>query len=232
MDDRFAIQCVDLHVAYDRQEVLRGVSLDIPRGTLLPIVGPNGAGKTTLLKAMLGLAPIRKGYVHSAFLFSPPGYVPQQKTIDPIHPVSLLRIVEMGLYPRLGWWKRIGRDERARLQSILDRFGLWAHRHKTFGELSGGMKQKTLLARALATGTEVLLLDEPTSELDEETEAEILSQLQALVRERGKTVVLVHHGLHQAARMAPRVCWVEHGQVRWMESADCLHGAGPGRAQP
>ncbi len=232
MDERFAIQCVNLHVAYGRQDVLCGVSLDIPRGVLLPIVGPNGAGKTTLLKAMLGLAPIRKGYVQTPFLFSPPGYVPQQKTIDPIHPVSLLRIVEMGLYPRLGWWKRIGRDERARMQSILDRFGLWAHRHKTFGELSGGMKQKTLLARALSTGAEVLLLDEPTSELDEETEQEILSQLQSLVRERGKTVVLVHHGLHQAARLAPRICWVEYGQVRWMDSADGLQGAGRERARP
>ena len=230
MDESVAIRCADVHVDYGGREVLRGVSLDVPRGTLLPVVGPNGAGKTTLLKAMLGLAPIRKGNVFSDFHFSPPGYVPQQKTIDPIYPVGVTRIVEMGLYPRLGWWKWPGRDERARVQSVLDRFGLWEHRHKTFGELSGGLKQKTLLARAFVGGADVVLLDEPTSELDETAEAEILGHLNDMVRERGKTVVLVHHGLRQAAKLASAVCWVEHGRASVVASADCLREAARGRA--
>jgi manganese/zinc/iron transport system ATP- binding protein len=217
-----AIRCENVHVALGGQEILRGVSLDIPRGCLLPMVGANGAGKTTLLKAMLGLVPIRQGRIVTPFAESRPGYVPQQKSIDPIYPVSLRRIVEMGLYPRLGWWRRPSPADRAVVDAVLENLGLAAHQHKTFGALSGGMKQKALLARAFVSGADIVLLDEPTSELDEPTEAEVLGHLKRLVAEEGRTVVFVHHGLHQAAALAEQLCWVEHGLARMVASADAL----------
>lgn len=221
-----AIRCDNVHVSLGGQDILRGVSLDIPRGCLLPIVGANGAGKTTLLKAMLGLVPIRQGSISTAFAVSPPGYVPQQKTIDLIYPVSLRQIVEMGLYPRLGWWRRPTPADRGTVDTVLRVLDLDAHQHKTFGELSGGMKQKALLARAFVSGAEIVLLDEPTSELDEPTEQEVLGHLRRLVVQEGRTVVFVHHGLHQAAALADQICWVEHGLARMVPSADALAGHG------
>jgi ABC-type multidrug transport system ATPase subunit len=95
----------------------------------------------------------------------------------------------------------------------LRRLGLREHQSKTFGELSGGMKQKALLGRALVSGAEVFVMDEPTSELDEETERDVLRHLVALARDEGKTVLLAHHGLDQAAALADRVCVVHHGRV-------------------
>ena len=207
------IVCDRVSIAYGRQEVVHDACLEVPRGVLLPFVGPNGAGKTTLLRAILGLLKPSAGNIRTPFADTPAGYVPQQKSIDPLYPVSTRQIVEMGLYPELGPWRRPGAEQRRRVDDVLARFGLAEHRRKTFGELSGGMKQKALLARALVSGAEVFVLDEPTSELDEDTERDVLAHLVALVRDEGKTVLLAHHGLDQAAALADRVCVVHHGRV-------------------
>ena len=208
------ITCEHVHIAYGRQEVLHDVNLEIPSGILLPFVGPNGAGKTTLLRAILGLLRPSKGEIRTPFDGKPAGYVPQQKTIDPLYPVTTRQIVEMGLYPELGWWKRPDRHQRQRVDGVLDRFGLGRHQAKTFSELSGGMKQKALLGRALVSGADVFIMDEPTSELDEDSEEEVLGHLVALSRESGKTVLLSHHGIEQARSLSSTVCVVQHGWAR------------------
>jgi len=210
---RTIVACEHVAVAYGRQEVVHDASLEVRAGMLLPFVGPNGAGKTTLLRAILGLISPVRGVIRTPFGRSPAGYVPQQKAIDPLYPVTTRQIVEMGLYPELGWWRRPNLEQKARVASVLERFGLSAHQYKTFGELSGGMKQKTMLARALVSGAEVFVLDEPTSELDEESEREVLSHLVAMTRGEGKTVLMAHHGLEQAAALTPTVCVVHHGRV-------------------
>lgn len=213
------IRCEHVTLAYGRHEVLRDVCLDIPAGVLLPFVGPNGAGKTTLLRAILGLLPCRSGRIVTPFAHKPPGYVPQQKSIDPLYPVDAWRIVAMGLYPRLGWWRRIGSAERRIVDDAMTWFGLAAHAHKRFGELSGGMRQKVLLARALASGADVFILDEPTSELDEHAEADVLRHLERLRREEGKTVLLAYHGMNRAAALAPQLCLVDRGKADLVAAA-------------
>ncbi len=207
------ILCESVCVAYGRQEVLHAVDLAIPRGILLPFVGPNGAGKTTLLRAILGLLPLRRGRTVTPFSQTPPGYVPQQRVIDPLYPVTARQIVEMGLFPANGWRRRPDRGQRTRVDGILDRLGLTEHQRKTFAELSGGMRQKALLARALATDAEVYIMDEPTSELDERSEAEVLGEFRRLCRDEGRTVLLAYHGLEQAAGLSDRICRVAHGRA-------------------
>ena len=213
------ILCESVCVAYGRQEVLHAVDLAIPRGILLPFVGPNGAGKTTLLRAILGLLPLRHGRIVTPFDHIPPGYVPQQRAIDPFYPVAARQIVEMGLFPANGWWRRPDAAQRARIDGILERLGLAEHQRKTFAEMSGGMRQKTLLARALATDAEVFIMDEPTSELDERSEAEVLGEFRRLSREEGRTVLLAHHGLDHAAGLSDRICRVAHGQAELVDAA-------------
>jgi manganese/zinc/iron transport system ATP- binding protein len=207
------ISCDHLTIAYGRQEVVHDACLAILPGMLLPFVGPNGAGKTTLLRTILGLLTPVRGTLRTPFAGKPAGYVPQQKSIDPLYPVTTRQIVEMGLYPELGWWKRPDAAQTRRVADVLERFGLTGHQGKTFSELSGGMKQKALLGRALVSGADVFIMDEPTSELDEQSEKDVLAHLVALARNEGKTVLLAHHGLDQAGALADRVCVVNHGRV-------------------
>jgi manganese/zinc/iron transport system ATP- binding protein len=211
------IQCRGVTVAYGRDVVLDRVDLTVPRGALLPFVGPNGAGKTTLLKACLGLIPHRGGELRRDFGERPPAYVPQQKQLDPIYPVSVGDLVGMGLYPELGWWGRRDRARRGRVEHALARFGLTAHRRKPFGELSGGLRQKTLIARAVAAQAEVLVLDEPAAGLDAASEAGLLALLRELHGE-GRTLLWVHHRLDACAALAPQVCRVDNGKARIEES--------------
>ena len=208
------VRCRGLTVGYGREVVLRGVDLDVPRGAFLPFVGPNGAGKTTLLRAILGLLRPMAGTIEAPFADAPPGYVPQQKAIDPLYPLTAWQIAAMGLYPRLGWWRRPSTDDRRLLEAVFGELGLAEHRHKTYRELSGGTKQKTMIARALVSGAEVLVMDEPTSELDEASEIEVLRHLARLRRQQGKTVMLACHALDHVDAVSDRVCLVDHGRLR------------------
>jgi ABC-type Mn2+/Zn2+ transport system ATPase subunit len=203
-------------VSYGQEEVLQDVSLEIGRGEFLPFIGANGSGKTTLLRATLGLIKPRKGRIITPFPHSPPGYVPQQRSIDPLYPVSVRQIVAMGLYPQVGVWGRPNSVQKGIVQQALDQFGLADHASRTFSRLSGGMKQKVLIARALVSGAEVFVMDEPSSELDEPTEKELLLLLFRLCKDEGKTVLLAHHGLNMVTGLATRICTVKRRGVHIM----------------
>ena len=222
MNAKPVIQCRGVTVAYGRDVVLDRIDLTVPRGTLLPFVGPNGAGKTTLLKACLGLIPHQGGDIVCDFGEHPPAYVPQQKQLDPIYPVSVHDLVCMGLYPELGCWGRLDGGMRARVAQVIARFGLEPHKRKHFGELSGGLRQKTLLARAVVTQAEVLVLDEPTAGLDAAAEADMLSLIRSLHENEGKTVLWVHHRLDQCAALVRQVCRVDKRGVRLADVSEVL----------
>ena len=219
VSDGPVIECRKVCVAYGRQEVLHNVDLAICRGSFAAFVGPNGAGKTTLLRVILGLLPVRKGVLVTPFHQSPPGYVPQHRSIDPLFPVSVRQIVSMGLYPQLGWWRRPRAEHRLAVEGALERFGLAGHGSKTYRELSGGMKQKALLARAFVSKAEVFIMDEPTSELDEASEREVIDHLHDLSQREGKTVLLAHHGVGHISSRATVTAVVEHGRVSMQEGA-------------
>jgi ABC-type Mn2+/Zn2+ transport system ATPase subunit len=208
------IICRGLQVSYGREPVLRGVNLSVGKGDFLPLVGPNGAGKTTLLRALIGLVRPSAGAIETPFGKEPPGYVPQQGVIDPMFPVPVSQIVAMGLYPRLGWWRRNGRKGHEAVGRVLERLGLKDHGHKVFAELSGGMRQKALIARALVAGPEVLILDEPTAGLDQESQVEIMNHLKRINRQDGCTIVMAHHGEDLLDGIADAVCQVRHGQIK------------------
>jgi ABC-type Mn2+/Zn2+ transport system ATPase subunit len=216
------IVCEGVCIAYDREDVIHDASVEVESGAFLPFVGPNGAGKTTLLRAILGLLKPREGRIDTPFAERPPGYVPQEKALDQVFPVSLRQIVAMGLYPELGVWGRATRCQRERVDAALAEFGLAEHRKKCFAELSGGMRQKALLARAFVSQADVFVMDEPTSELDEEAETEVLQHLYRLSAEEGKTVLISHHGLDRIAELAPSVFMFEHGRARMVRTEEAM----------
>jgi ABC-type Mn2+/Zn2+ transport system ATPase subunit len=224
------IVCDHVSVAYGREEVIHDACLSIPPGSFLPFVGPNGAGKTTLLRAILGLLKPRHGRILTPFHRRRPGYVPQQKSIDRLYPVSTRQIVTMGLYPQVGWWRRISRAQKEAVQRALEELNLAEHAAKTFGELSGGMRQKAFIARAVVGQADVFIMDEPTSELDEQSEKDLLGHLHRLSKEQGKTVLLAHHGLNHICDMAPLLCVFNHGHVSMVKTEEVRASRGNAHA--
>ena len=202
-------------LGYDGAPILTAVSLGIQRGEFLALVGPNGAGKTTLLRGILGLVPVLAGRIDYNFdrSTSPPGYVPQRDTLDPIFPLSAFEVVLMGTYARLPPLRFAGRRQRQLAAGCLEEVGLAALAKRQFWELSGGQKQRVLIARALAAEPEVLFLDEPTAGVDHEAEASIIALIGRLNRERALTAVLVSHHLGHIESLVHSVVWVDDGQA-------------------
>lgn len=194
----------DMTVAYQRKPVIWDVELNIPQGKLVGIVGPNGAGKSTLIKACLDLIPKTSGVVR---IFGKPyqqqrhlvGYVPQRESVDWDFPISAVDVVAMGTYRKLGWFKWVGRQQKAAAMEALEQVGIGHLAHRQISQLSGGQQQRVFLARALAQDAQVYLMDEPFAAVDAATEETIVQLLQTL-NEQGKTVLVVHHDLATVKR--------------------------------
>jgi ABC-type Mn2+/Zn2+ transport system ATPase subunit len=205
----------DVSLGYDGRAVLEHISCAIEQGEFLALLGPNGAGKTTLLRGMLGLIPVLAGRIAYGFdrSTSPPGYVPQRETLDPIFPLTVHEVVLMGTYARLASLHPVGRRQRRLATACLDQVGLADLADRPFWALSGGQKQRVLIARALAVQPHILLLDEPTAGVDPGAATAIMDLIARLNRDQGLTVVLVSHHLRLVRSLVRSVLWVEEGRV-------------------
>jgi len=204
------IELRDVTLAYGSHVVVAGVSFRVERGAIAALLGPNGAGKTTLLRALLGELKPRSGEV----VTDPKlriGYVPQ---VD----------VEGSFWPvRVGEFVRLfSRDEEA-VDTALASVGIGGLAGRALQDLSGGQRQKVLLAKALANAPNVLLLDEPTQGMDVASESDYLDLLEDLHQD-GLTIVLVTHLLHVALSVARIVVIVDRGQTRVTSVRDILDG--------
>lgn len=198
-----------LTAAYRDEPVLWDVSFEVPEGELVAIVGPNGAGKTTLLKAVMGLMEPAAG---RALVYGKPfskarrwvGYVPQRGSVDWDFPTSALDVVRMGLYGKLGWFRRPGRKEREKAMGCLEKVGIAHLAGRQISQLSGGQQQRVFLARALAQDARLYLTDEPFAAVDYKTERAIVALLREL-KAQGSTVIVVHHDLGTVPEYFDRV---------------------------
>lgn len=194
-----ALTVDDLTVAYNSKPAIWDIDLEIPEGVLMAIVGPNGAGKSTLIKAILNLIPRAAGTVKFygksyEQARSVVGYVPQRGSVDWDFPTSVLDVVTMGLYGKLGWMRRPGRKERELSLHALEQVGMVDFASRQISQLSGGQQQRTFLARALVQDAQIYFMDEPFAAVDAVTERAIVNILREL-KNRGKTVLVVHHDL-------------------------------------
>ncbi len=215
-----------LTVAYRSAPVLWDVSLAVSPGRLVGVVGPNGAGKTTLLKAALGLVPKLAGTVRVlGEPYSPRrqsvAYVPQRGSVDWDFPIDVQRLVLMGSYGRLGWFRPAGRAEWGAVAGALDQVGLSDLASRQIGELSGGQQQRAFLARALVQAAPVYFLDEPFQGVDAVSERAVIGILRGL-RDAGKTIVVVHHDLQTAADYFDEVVLLNVRKVAHGLSAEVL----------
>ncbi len=203
---------------YGSREVLRDVELEAKAGEILTIIGPNGAGKSTLLRC---INRILKPYLGTVFLDGKElsrlkaqeraqvvGYVPQAS--GEVFPSTVFETVLMGRKPHLSWG--VGRGDLEVVGAVLQRLGLMDLAERYLSELSGGEKQKVLIARALAQEPEVLLLDEPISNLDVKHQLEVLEMVRDVARQ-GKCVLMVMHDLNMAARFSDQLLMLKNGIV-------------------
>ena len=185
-------------------EALNDISIDVPRGKLTTLLGPSGCGKTTLLKIIAGLIPATKGEVRvSSRPVTGPGpdraFVFQDFALMPW--ATVLRNVAFGLELR-----GIGRAEReAVARRHIAEVGLAGFEHRHPHELSGGMRQRVGLARALAVDADVLLMDEPFSSVDEQTRRKFQEDMLGLLSAHGKTVLFVTHSIEEAVYLSDRI---------------------------
>lgn len=194
-----ALSVRDLTVAYQGNPAVSGAGFDLPAGRLAAMVGPNGAGKSTVLKACLDLLPRISGEVriHGERFRRQRrrvAYVPQRESVDWDFPVSVLDVVAMGAYGRLGWFRRVNRQVKDLAGEALERVGMSAYADRQISQLSGGQQQRVFLGRALVQEADVFFLDEPFAAVDAATERAVVELLRDL-RGRGATCLVVHHDL-------------------------------------
>ena len=212
-----AIEIKNLTVAYDANPVLWDVSLLIEQQVVMGLVGPNGAGKSTLLKSVLGLTPKLAGEISvmgqpfkiNRKLIS---YVPQRSAIDWDFPTTVLDLVMMGTYGRLGWFRRPGRKEKADSLAALEKLSMQDFANRQISELSGGQQQRVFLARSFVQDAPIYFLDEPFAGVDITTERAIVDFLHDL-RDQGKTIVVVHHDLSTVGKYLDQITLINQSIV-------------------
>lgn len=213
--DAPAVSIRGLDFSYDGSTVLENVNLDIAPLDSLCIVGPNGGGKTTLLKLILGLLRPDRGEI--MVLGERPetarlrvGYVPQYAHYDPLFPVTVLDVVLMGRLNRLtaGPYKK--EDREAALRAI-EEMGLLDLKNRKFAGISGGQRQRTLIARALVSSNKLLILDEPTANIDAASEEHLFQMLDRL--NRRLTIMLVTHDIGFASKFFKSIACVNRQVV-------------------
>ena len=189
---------------------LRNASFEIPNGTITALVGVNGAGKSTLFKALMGFLPPATGEisilgmsVKNALKKNIVAYVPQAEEVDWSFPVLVEDVVMMGRYGHMGFLRNPKKVDLHSVTSALERVDMINFRHHQIGELSGGQRKRVFLARALAQNGEVVLLDEPFTGVDVQTEEAIIQLLREM-RDEGKIILVSTHNLGSVPEFCDR----------------------------
>jgi manganese/zinc/iron transport system ATP- binding protein len=216
----------NLNVAYQTDLVIQDVSFSIAMGTFAAIIGPNGAGKSTLLKSLVGLIPRVSGVitfdgkiVNAADALI--AYVPQRAHIDWTFPITVLEVVLMGCYSRLGFGRRPAQHDIERAYHCLSLVDLVSNAHRPIGKLSGGQQQKVLLARAFMQDAPIYMLDEPLSGIDAHSQESLLNAL-CVLRSKSKMVLMVHHHIQQISNRCDTVLLFNRSCIGYGPSRDML----------
>ena len=186
------LEIKDLSAGYENQVVLENVSLTISANDFIGVIGPNGGGKTTLIKTILGLVKPISGEMNLLISKKNIGYLPQVNQIDKRFPISVMDVVRSGKADTALFSSfHKNRDEKEKAESLIQEMGITSIRHKSIGELSGGQMQRVFLCRALMNEPELLILDEPSTYVDNNFEGELYLKLKEL--NNRMAILLISH---------------------------------------
>ncbi len=221
------ITAESLAAGYPNNTVWRDANFAFGRGEFIAVIGPNGAGKTTLFRLLLGLQHPISG---SMKIFDAPpkrgnpqiGYVPQRHMIDNETNVECLELVRLGLSGKQWGFNPFSHKERAAALAALEGVGATELAHRPLGALSGGELQRIFLAEALVSNPDILLLDEPLSNLDLRREIDLLHLVNDVVRSRGVTALLIAHNINPLLPHLDKVMYIANGKVATGKPSEVL----------
>ncbi len=206
-------------IGYEGRPVVVGLDLRVDRGEVIGLLGPNGSGKSTVVRGLLGLARIQNGTVE---LFGEPrqrfrawdriGYVPQRQTVTGGIPSTVREVVASGRLKRIVRPRRLDGEDRAAIERALETVGLAGQDRSTMADLSGGQQRRVLIARALASEPDLLVLDEPTAGVDAANQVALADAL-AVLAARHVTIILITHELGPAAPVVTRTVVLRDGRI-------------------
>ncbi|MDX8410742.1 MAG: ATP-binding cassette domain-containing protein [Mariprofundaceae bacterium] len=209
----FVVSARDVHKYYGERHVVRGVDFEIPAGICFGILGPNGAGKTTLMRMLLGMSPVSSG---EYLLFGQPaggselrrriGVVPQMDNLDPDFSVR------ENLFVYASFFNMARHQVAGRIDELLDFAELGARADSPVSDLSGGLRRRLMIARALVNDPDLIVLDEPTTGLDPQARHLIWQRLRALKR-LGKTLMLTTHYMEEATQLCDDLIVLDAGRI-------------------
>jgi zinc/manganese transport system ATP-binding protein len=223
------ISAQDLAAGYRGKSVWRNANFAFGRGEFVAVIGPNGAGKTTLFRILLGLQPPDGGSIR---IFGDPpkrgspriGYVPQRHVIDSDTRIECLELVRLGLSGKKWGFNPnpFSHSERDAGMAVLEDVGAAELAHRPLGVLSGGELQRVFLAEALVSHPDLLLLDEPLSNLDLRRETDLLHQINRVVRSKGVTALLIAHNINPLLPHLDKVMYIANGKVATGKPSEVL----------
>jgi iron complex transport system ATP-binding protein len=209
----------NVEFGYNSTPVLENISMELDRSEIVGIVGPNGAGKSTLIRCVDRILTPRGGIIlldendvsemTRLEIAKELGYVPQ--TTTRVFPATVFDTVLMGRRPHLGW--KSSEEDVDKILEVLELLGIMEFAMRDFNEISGGQQQKVLIARALAQEADVLLLDEPTSNLDIRHQLEVMDIMKGIVRDKGISAIVAIHDLNLASRYTDRLLMMNGGRI-------------------
>lgn len=206
------IECKELCFAYHHDYVLENVSFDIFERDFVAVIGPNGGGKTTLIKLLLGLLqPTQGKLICQNDLKTQIGYIPQDTSINSDFPIQVIDVVRMGFLKPSFFGCKINQEIDKQVFAILKRLDILHLANKKIGELSGGQRQRALIARALCGNPKVIILDEPTSNIDTKTQKEIYDLLKEF--NNFHTIIVISHDISILLGYASKVLSVNREVV-------------------
>lgn len=193
------ISMKNVYFFYDKEPVLDNLSLSIESGQFISLTGENGTAKTTLVKVMLGILKAKSGQIKISqknvdgdnLKIS---YLPQQvASFNAGFPSTVYEFVSSGLYRKGSWFKKFSDQDKKTIENSLKALDMWDKRNEKIGFLSGGQKQRIIIARMLASNSDIYILDEPTTGMDEKTRTDFYSLLKDKVKNQGITILMVTH---------------------------------------
>ncbi len=213
------IEITALSVCYGEAFALSDISLTVTDGSFTCFVGPNGSGKTTLLKAIGGLIPVLKGSItiggrpvlsmKDTERAKTIAYLPQSR---PVPDMTALTMIHHGRYPHQGFARKLSEEDHKAVEAAVDLTSTRQLLNKPIAALSGGERQRVYIAMALAQGSDIMLLDEPSSGLDLRYQVELMNIVKVL-HSQGKTIIMVTHDLPLAFSSAQSVCVIQSGRL-------------------
>ncbi len=215
------IHIKNLRAGYADKEIFKGLNLTFSPAEFVSILGPNGAGKSTLLKLINGYMKADSGEILIAGkrvdkwaqqdLAKIVTYIPQENFIQ--YNFSVEEIILMGRFPFISIWQNYSSRDRDIVEKIIQDLDLQQLRHKFINQLSGGEKQRTLIARAIAQDSDYILLDETFSHLDINHQIEILNIMKDLHIQKGKSIIMVSHNINLSANYSQRMIALKDGKL-------------------